>query len=98
MDVSPLYLVQAFIVGIIAPIYGLWGGPKPRKLLTSQPDMWISVYRATSLTQIALVGLTVLIFMLNRDSMEIIGLAFGGQDATGSADRFGNLQASGGQS
>lgn len=76
MDLSPLYIVQAFIVGIIAPIYGLWGGPKARKLLTSQPDMLISVYRSTIITQIVLVSLTVLIFILNKDSMEIIGLAF----------------------
>ncbi|WP_298761524.1 CPBP family intramembrane glutamic endopeptidase [uncultured Psychroserpens sp.] len=76
MESTNLYHVAAAIVGVIFPLYAILNGKKARQLLIEDPNAKILVFRQTGIILIVLATISLLPFLLNNKSLDLIGLNF----------------------
>ena len=76
MGAAIVYLILAIILGIIFPGIAILSGPKTRQLLLDEPHQKVKLFRATVLQLIILLMITLLPFLIFKDSLHEIGLSF----------------------
>ncbi len=76
MELLYLYFILSAIIGVIFPIYGLWGGPQAKKMLTDQPEKLIQVYLQSIIIQVILTAAVFIVIYSMEDSADFIGMSF----------------------